>query len=72
MYVFEPGAGVSGECLLVEPGFEVKVTDNWFSSLRDVSERMQESHQNDAVINETPLISSCPEVIQSEVKAKKR
>ena len=52
MYVYEPGAGFSGPCVKVDPGFEENVTQNWDSDSA-VDSQMLFKQENSQVASST-------------------
>ena len=72
MYVFEPGAGFSGESVWVEPGFEVNVMQNWFSTLKSAGDISTQNDARSVNVSDVAISSSCPDVTELKPVASKR
>ena len=71
MYVFEPGAGISGECVRVKPGYEVNVTQNWFSSVQNLDHVPSNAIDYNDYLMQSDVVLSCPEPIQFKTESTK-
>ena len=72
MYVFEPGAGMSGECVRVEPGFEVNVTQNWYSSAKELTKSCTQFQEDSVCISDCHLSNSSPTKLDTKGTSSKR
>ena len=72
MFVYEPGAGMSGETVRVESGFEVNVTENWWLSAREMQGKACYVSLQRGIDGECNLSNTCPELVNVKTDESKR
>ena len=63
---------MSGECVRVEPCFEVNVTQNWYSSAKDLTKSCTQFQEDSVCVSDCHLSNLCAAKFDTKGTSSKR